>query len=440
MGTVMRGMKMTNKVLISPKDIDLEVSLLQILASKHYFDYYIHFVDHNRALPTTSLLLKDYKKYFDLYPEHTTVDFGQFITQFTQNWHNKDLDQMDIEYYKDYVFPKITGQVAEHDTGQVEKCLLGLINKATTEELLAVANKTFSIKALRDILDEHEKKQTLIIKENDADVFTMENVDFSTLDRACGLPYFLPSIQEGLGSLVKGQFVVVSADYGSGKSAFVINQAVHSLKHLIANGDERPILYFNSEGTEGDVFARFLSNLYNCSRTGGFEEIIEKREEVREEFLSNHPSDQFMVFQISGKGLAYVRTKLQKYKPALVIIDITDVLAPEEDVTNLKKIYDQLRLLSGEYCPIIGTTQAGDNSYLDKETNQIKNRKWLGDKALYGSKSGKGGAADTIITIGKDDNNPSIRYVATPKKKRGTMVNVTCELIDKYSLYKELTF
>ncbi len=174
---------------------------------------------------------------------------------------------------------------------------------------------------------------------------------------------------------------------------------------------------------------------------GGFEEIVSTREDVRKRFLKEYNAAQFMVFQIASNGLAYVKSKISKYNPALVIIDITDVLAPEEDVMNLKKIYDGLRLLSGAYCPIIGTTQSGDTSWKDKQTGETKTKKWLGDKALYGSKAGKGGAADTIITIGKDDNpNSLLRYISTPKKKRGTMVTVTCELIPEYSLYKEVSW
>lgn len=422
--------------VIQPKDITLETALLKTMTCKQNFTTYVNSVDHNRVLPTTKLLLTDYNKYFTLFPDHETIDFGQFQTQFTQNWHNKDLDILDIEYYRDYVFPAIQ----KYDNPDTEHCLLGLMHKQTAEKLSEVANTSFDVGTLRGILDDYEHRQSVIIRTCDKDVFTMQNVDFDILDKSSGIPYFLPSIQAGLGSLVKGQFVVVSADYGTGKSAFVISQAVYSFKHLAKIGDKRPILYFNSEGTEGDVFARFCSNLYHETYFGGFEEIIENREAVRELFLKKYAPEQFMVFQISGGGLSYVRAKLEKYNPALVIIDITDVLAPEEDVTSLKKVYDNLRLLSGAYCPIIGTTQAGDNSYLDKETNQIKNRKWLGDKALYGSKSGKGGAADTIITIGKDDNNPRLRYISTPKKKRGTMVNLTCEIEDIYSLYREITF
>jgi len=421
---------------IPPKDISLETALLKSMSYKENFKAYSSAIDYKRVLPCTSLLLQDYGKYFELFTEHDHIDFGEFQTQFSHNWHINDLDQLDIEYYRDYVFPAIQ----KYDNNDVYTCLLGLIKKQAAEKLIQTVSTSFEIEKIRNILDEYSDKISSYMTTCDEDVWTINNVDFEVLDNTKGIPYFLPSLQMNLGSLVKGQFVVVSADYGVGKTAFVLSQAANTFRHLVENNDNRPILYFNSEGTEGDVFARFISNLFSSIYSEGFEQIINQRDEIRRKFVDKYPTDKFLVFQLSGKNLTYIRNKLKKYNPALVIIDITDVLAPEEDVTNLKKVYDNLRLLSGEYCPIIGTTQAGDTSYLDKETNKIKTRKWLGDKALYGSKSGKGGAADTIITIGKDDNNPRLRYISTPKKKRGTQVNVTCEIEDIYSLYRELTF
>jgi len=68
----------------------------------------------------------------------------------------------------------------------------------------------------------------------------------------------------------------------------------------------------------------------------------------------------------------------------------------------------------------------------------MKSRKWLSDKDLSGSKSGKQGAAYCMIMIGKDDDMPNIRYVQTTKKKRGQHVAVTCEVSEVHSSYREL--
>lgn len=417
--------------VIQPRDIILETALLKTMSDRQNFTSYVNSVDHNRVLPATKLLLKDYKRYFKLYPEHESVDFGQFQTQFTQNWHNKDLDQLDIEYYRDYVFPAI----AKAHGSDLEHCLLGLMHKQTAEELSEVANTKFDITVLRDILTKYEEKEQLIFLENDKDAITADNVDLEVLDKNQGIPFFLPTLQQELGGIIQGQFVVVSADSNTGKSAFVISQAVHAFQHGLAG----PILYFNSEGTPGDIYARFWSNLYRDSIIAGTEEIVRQRNDVREQFKQSYDTNKLVVFQIYGKNIAYIRSKLKKYKPSLVIIDMLDTLADVEDPITLKKLYDNIRGLSLEYCAIIGTTQSGNTEYFNKDTGKFVTKRFLTDKDVLGCKA-KSASAETMLAIGKDANNPLLRFITTPKTKRGEPTTVTCQIERKYSLYKEITF
>ncbi len=419
--------------VIQPRDIVLESALLSTMSHRENFTLYVNSIDKKRLLPATSLLLTDYEKYFKLFPEHNTVDFGQFQTQFTQNWHNKDLDQLDIEYYRDYVFPAI--QKAEG----TEHCLLGLMNKQTTEAIHDICINYFDVDLIRHQLDEHESKQQLILLDHDNEAITASTVDLSVLDKTNGIPYFLPSLQASLGGLIQGQFVVVSADSNTGKSAFCISQAVHAFTHFDKQPDKGPILYFNSEGTPGDIFGRFWSNLFKKQIPGGIEDIVTRREEVRDKFNARFDSSKFVVFQMGTRGVSYIRAKLKKYKPSLVIIDMLDILATVEDPITLKKLYDNIRLLSLEFCPIIGTSQSGSTSWFDRESGEEKHKKFLTDKDVLGCKA-KSAAAETMITIGKDSSNPKIRYISTPKKKRGTNCNLTCEILDTYSLYQEITF
>lgn len=426
------------KTETKPDDIRLEGSLLKAMSIRKHFDMFFDLVDIKRLLPNTSLLLKDYKKYFDTFSEHLEIDWGTFITEFAQHWHRRDLDEDDIVYYRDTVIPLIS----QVEVKSVDNVLAGLVDREYSEKIQELLGGELDSEKLQDLLVQYNKDKAKYITKCDEEAFCIDKVDFSVLDKVNGIPWFLPSLQKGLGSLVQGQFVVVAADYGVGKSAFVISQAVEAFKHLHKKEISKPILYFNSEGTQADVFTRFLSNLYNKFISGGFEEALCRIEEVREKFIQNFNQSNFLVFQIQQGDMSKIRQKIDMYKPSLAIIDIADVLAKEEDVQNLKKLYDGLRLLSAQSCPIIATTQSGDTSYkyFDKDTQSMvtKHRKWLTEKDLYGSKPGKGGAADTIITIGKDDDMKDVRYIHTPKKKRGAIVSVTCEIVEKFSVYKEL--
>lgn len=418
--------------MVSQKDLEIETALLKAMSNRFNFETYNDSINTKRIYEATGVVLKDYEKYFNLYKEHKEVDFKLFYTQFSQSWHNDDLDNEDITYYRDYVLPAIDKANAQ----EVETSLLGLMQKQTLEEINKSAKKTFDIEEISSILEEYRAKQGQIIQENDNDCFTIDNIDFDVLDKQSGIPYFMPNLQASLGSLVKGQFIVVSADTGAGKSAFSISQGVEAFKFLHKTKSDRPILYFNSEGTEADVYIRFLSNLYKDKIAGGFEQVLNNIDKVKESYMSKFNHNNFKVFQLSGNNIAYVKSKMQQYNPSLVIIDIVDSLAPEESPGLLKKLYDTIRQMSNTFCPIIGTTQSGDMSYFDKDSGQKMYRKWLDAKDMYGSKQ-KAGAADTVVGIGQDPES-DLRYISVPKKKRGDPVKITCELEGIYSNFKEV--
>lgn len=423
---------------IKPKDIALETSLLKNMSVAETYTKYIKNIDHKRILPNTSLLLMDYGKYFQTFPTHKEIDFGEFYTKFANEWHAKDLDQQDIEYYRDYVFPAVQAK----ELSDPRENFQWLLKKQHVEAIDTLLQNGADMSKIRDLIDTYEKSLSGFTEENlDKEAHTIDRINFADLDKANGIPWFLPSLQSSLMSLTGGQFCIVSADFGTGKSAFVISQLAHTLKWAKRTGEKRPIMFVNSEGMACDVFARMLSCLYRDQVPGGFEEIVERSDEIKSKYLETFRASQVMVFQMSEvSNFKAVQDKMAKYDPCLVIIDICDKLAPEEDVQNLKKLYDNLRVQSGLGCPIIGTSQSGNTSYFDQEKKEVKNKKWLDDHSLYGSITGKGGSADLIITIGREGGTSPLRYIATPKKKRGKEVRITAELQDKFSFYKELQY
>lgn len=424
-----------SKKIVKAIDVTLEASLCSLFANREQYNSYIHLVDIKRVCPPTAIVLKDYKKYYEL-TNKDNVDFGEFYTYFSQDWHSKDLEQSDIEYYRDYVFPAIQN-VSPSD---IDHTIETLLKKQYGEDIEKLVNSGMDVSKIKESIVNLERKLTSVSTSVDKDVHTIANLDFSVLDKSNGIPWFLPSLQQNLMSITEGQFIIVSADYGTGKTAFVISQAVHTLKYLQKKKDNRCILYINSEGMAADVIGRALSNLYKDKVYGGFEEIVDRIDEIKEKYLKVFSADALRCIQMSDvSNFEMLKSKVEKYKPSLIIIDICDKLAPEEDVQNLKKLYDNLRVLASSGYAIIGTSQSGDTSYFDAEEKKVKNKKWLSDHDLYGSKTGKGGSADCIITIGKEENS-NLRYVSVVKKKRGQPVRITCQLDDQYSNYRELQY
>jgi archaellum biogenesis ATPase FlaH len=398
------------------------------MSNKSIYDKYSKYVDYTRLMPNTKLLLTDYDKYYSKFANHECIDWGVFYENFSQYWHKRDLDQEDIKYYRDTVLPVIQEQEDDADT------ILSLLELQTKDSIISNLENGIQTDKIVEILDSFKQTEQKLKGEQDEEVFSLDNVNLEVLDNTNGIEWFLPSLQQGLGCLMPGQFIVVSADSNTGKSAFCISQAVSVFKN-----SERPILYCTSEDTKEDLAARFLSNLFADKVKNGFESIVKHNKKVLDHFKKEYDPSLFIGMQINGpKDVYKIRTKIDTYKPCVVIIDMLDCLAKDAGHESLTAVYNEIRLLANSGYPIIGTTQSGNTTYMDKETKEYKHRKHLSEKDMAGSKYGKQGAAYCAIMIGKDDETSTLRYINTTKKKRGDHVSVVAEIVEKYSLYKEL--
>lgn len=412
-------------------DIELEASLLNALSTKKNYEKFISVLDTKRLIPITASLLKDYDKYYAKYKED--INFETFYTEFSQNWHKKDLDEGDLAYYREVVFPLVQKSVATNNT------YISLLEREAAHKI-EQSMHNFNEQEIEEIVAEFKKLRNGYTEGvQDSDIFTINDLDLSVLDNSNGLTWFLPGLQAGVGSHMPGQFWVVAADSDTGKSAFCISQAVHVFKQLNKQGSKRPILYCTSEDTKEDLACRFLSNLYSDKVHGGFEDIINQYEKVGKNFETNFKADLFLGVAIRGHAdLHNIKSKIAKYNPSLIIIDMLDKLSSSDNIQDLTRLYQDIRGIANDGYPIIGTSQSGNTSYQDKETGEFKHRRWLTDKDLANSKSGKQGAAYGMLMVGRDDDVPNIRYISTTKKKRGRSVDLTCEIVNEYSLYRQL--
>lgn len=435
---------------IKQEDIALEGGLLKVLSNKSHFEQYEPSIDYKRLIPGTARLLQDYKEYFNTY-KHDDIDWQLFYTEFSQNYRNRivynqrtkkkevECDELDLAYYRETVFPLIQNSSTE---GIIDT----LIKRTAVETIKNSIESGYDDAKLLDIIGEFKEKRSQFTISKDEDIFNLSDLDLEVLDSKRGIGWFLPSLQANLSSIMPGQFIVVAADSDVGKSAFCISQAVHVFKQVgrntIENQDTcplRPILYCTSEDTKEDLACRFLSCLYKDRVLGGFEEIVSNFKNVSKSFNENFNSGAFIGMSIRGaQCLNKIKDKIKKYNPCLVIIDMLDKLSSSDNIQDLTRLYQDVRGIANDGYAIIGTSQTGNTSFQDKDTKEYRHRRWLTDKDLANSKSGKQGAAYCMIMIGKDDDVPNIRYLSTTKKKRGKHVNVTCEIDDAHSCYKEL--
>lgn len=420
---------MTKQKEIKKEDITLEASLLKALAVKKNYDSFIKCLEPKRLISITQELLKDYKKYYSKY--NSDIDWGVFYSDFCE-WHRRDLDEHDLAYYRETVIPLI-------NNADTSKIYISLLEREASRKIEDIISSGIDEQAITSVIKDLIEKKCVYSNESDSDVFTLGSLDLSVLDTSNGLTWCLPSIQAGLPSLMPGHFVLISADSDTGKSALCISQAKHSFLELHARKEfDRPILYCSSEDTKEDLGCRFLSNLYQKKVLGGFDEIVANYEKINNDYKKTYNDGLFVGMQIRGpRDLIKIEQKIEKLNPRLIIVDMLDKLSESEDIKHFIRLYQDIRGIANSGYPILGTTQSGNTSYQDKDTKEYRHRKWLSEKDVSGSKSGKQGAAYCMIMIGKDDDMPNVRYISTTKKKRGKHVQLTCEIIEKFSCYRE---
>lgn len=406
------------------KTFTLEKNLLQVMSDRNTYEYYYQYLKDMRLIPTTYVLLRDYDKYFKQYPKHEKIDFDVFSTHFMTEWHQVDMTSEDLEFYSNTVIPKLKDNPDE----DYESILLGLMGKDALDK---INSQEFDLDKIEEILADYKEKKSSIVSSVDEDLFTIDDVDFSIVNPADGLPWPVDCLNQHLGGLVQGQFVVVGAVSGAGKTAFSITIARKSFQYVHENHINRPILYFNSEGSLHALYGRFLSNLYRTKLPNGYWDVLKNQEKIRNHFKQHYNPELFKTYFLKGQDINFIKSKIEKYNPSLVIIDLLDAIkanSKEGEVKGLTSLYLSLRNLSSEYCPIIGTSQAG----------VVVDSRWPRENELYYSKSGKQGAADTQIMIGMDDKDSPTRYLSVVKDKvgKGTMRD-SCNFVHKYSLYEE---
>ena len=318
-----------------------------------------------------------------------------------------------------------------------ESCLPSFFALEARERIEGFWENDFDAEKIRSLLDKYEEKLSYVVTDSDEDdVWSVQDLDMTVLDKSNGLPWHLKGMRESLESLTLNTFVVVCAYTELGKSAFCLSAVVHIFKHLCKIKSTSPILYFSSEDGPDVVGTRFLMALFNRTE----EEIRTNFKPAMKFFNDNYNSDLFKVIKLGGKSKNYINNKIAKYNPSLIVLDMIDHVQGEGDnkVTNNGDTYQWARSISGSVCPVIATSQASSEAIIkDKDTGGISYVKWVPITAMYYSNVEKQGAAETIVMIGADTHCPNERYINIVKAKRGKAMEFACKFNSKYATYED---
>lgn len=218
-----------------------------------------------------------------------------------------------------------------------------------------------------------------------------------------GLRWRLPSLNQSLGSLRKGDFGFIFARPETGKTTFLASEA-----SFMAVQSKSPILWFNNEEQGDKVMIRNYQAYFGVT----IQELFSKPEYYRDKY-NEEVAGRIKMLDAAHIHKTTVTRLCEQHKPSLIIFDQIDKIkgfdADRKDL-QLGEVYQWARELAKTYAPVIGVCQSDGSG---------EGQKWLTMANVADAKTSKQAEADWIVGIGKtfDIEMQHLRYLNISKNK-----------------------
>lgn len=246
-----------------------------------------------------------------------------------------------------------------------------------------------------------------------------------------GFNWRLNCLNDSLGPLRQGDFIVVGTRPDTGKTTLLASEST-----FIATQDERPVLWLNNEEGGKKVLRRIIQSALGWPTHKMETDTIAAAAEYKKLYGRE---DKFIVYDNAYISTKDVEALCKKYNPCLIIFDQLWKIKgydSENEVTRLTMLFNWGREIAKAYAPVITVHQADGTA---------EGQKWIAMSQLYMSKTGIQGEADAIITMGRTPETGNSRYLYVPKNKMsGTVPHLRngkfeLEIIGDTARFKEPT-
>ncbi len=395
----------------------LDLTLLRILKYKERYDRIVPNIPPNALNEKTSIVLADFGTYLKD-TGHPVVKIGPFKTAFFTFYH-PTLSAEQAAYY-DKLLDNVEKDVDEATTKMMVNQLVELGFATDVGNLASEYHRGEDVDIINTVGDKHETAKINLMAGDAEAVFLQDDIgDILDADtNTDGLRFRLSCLRERLRTLNSGDFVIVAGRPDTGKTSFLTSQLADIVNCVPA---ERPILWFNNEGAGGRILKRSYQSFLGCT----LDELLQKREDgVLLDEYKHANGDRLRIVDCHDWTSTMVEQVIEDANPSLVIFDMIDNIEFVGAMRNghdtrtdqiLEAQYQWARKLGVKYDhPVIATSQISADVEQSADTQC-----WPPQHALKDSKTGKQGAADLMIMIGKssDPMCANYRYISTPKNK-----------------------
>lgn len=401
--------------------------LLAVLKHRKYFDSLGEYVRLDAQEPVTKAMVQAFAAYFKEFPDRRKIDTAPFYTWLTQ-FHLKKTTPDTVQRIQ-AVLRAIEPDPGEHDRDMILK---GLTEREFVQDLFHVCQRWDDgdeievFEEAKDIFDRHSE----LLRRRVADPW--EAADFDTLfseeavmDKAV-FPWLVPQMNKSIGHGALGEFDILGAGPGAGKTTFTWDHAAYWGRIAYKKwGLSRPGLILINEGALAKHQRRAAQCILhkttreliamNAAKPGRVRELIQAELPYGYPNIEDNVLRPMIINQYSYKDLERI---IEEHDPSFVVYDMLDNVQGFEAASSRGTVDARGEMLYqwARDMAIIHDHFAIATSQLSSDGEGIP---WPQQKHLKGSRIAKQGACDTIIMLGRNDANPADqeRYISTPKEK-----------------------
>jgi hypothetical protein len=386
----------------------MELGLLRSLMDKQFYD------DHRGAKCPDRIFSKDVRTIkkvvdgaLDRYNRSVTPD--EIEALFFSN--NPSLTTAQKTVYRG-LFSKIKKEDAMgNDVAQ--EVLSKLFQQVIGEDIANLGfdyvNGTISsLEPLRNILEHYNDDfiPNLNIEWEDLDMDTL----LAKNDLEAKYVFNISSLSRRIQGINAGHLIEVGARPNTGKTSF--HASLIASPNGFASQGAKCIILCNEEGSHR-VGARYL-----CSATGmNLNEIKQEPTKARDLYARVKPN--IMMYDSTGRDMAWVESVCKSYKPDVIVLDMGDKFARSAGFSRtdeaLKANAIHARQIAKLYnCAVF---------YMSQLSAEAENKVVLNQSMMEGSRTGKAAEADLMLLIAKNppvegqDEADNLRHINIVKNK-----------------------
>lgn len=398
--------------------MSLDTTLLRLFSTREKYEKL------NRAVPApalgevTQVLLKDYGRFYSEFPDVHKIESEPFFLWFRSFAHPK-LSGDNLDKFE-RVIKDITKPVSpELEAGFTER-LVAADSAMKLADLLERYNEGDDLNlgaSLRDLVDKFEaetdkKVKTPWVRDHINDLLADDENDR-------GFKWRLPTINMAMRSLIPGDFGIIAARPDVGKSTWLTDNLTHFSSQLqeVFPDEGRNILWFNNEGPGRRMKKRLYQSALNATYTDLID--MQKAGTLVDQYAQaiGGNEDNIRIFDVHDFWNYEVEDIIRQHNPGIVVFDMLDNIRFGGLTANNGQRTDQLLEAMYQWGRVIGVKHdcialCTSQISADGEGMQYPTLSMLKD-----SKTGKQGAADFILTIGFQNDNPESRYIGLTKNK-----------------------